>query len=63
MIRVLYGRPDWLAEAFFAALTRFQERGIHSPVIEGCTNDNLASLYSPPLSAPTAACARAGVCP
>lgn len=43
---VFSGRPGWLAEAFSAALARAQARGIHILVIEGCTDDDLAWLYS-----------------
>lgn len=39
-------RPGWLAEAFSAALARARERNIRIQVIEGCTDDDLAWLYS-----------------
>lgn len=43
---VFSGRPGWLAEAFSAALTRARDQGLAIQVIEGCTDDDLAWLYS-----------------
>lgn len=43
---VFSGRPGWLAEAFSAALARATASGVRIQVIEGCTDDDLAWLYS-----------------
>jgi glycosyltransferase involved in cell wall biosynthesis len=43
---VFSGRPGWLAEAFSAALARATAQGVRILVIEGCTDDDLAWLYS-----------------
>jgi len=43
---VFSGRPGWLAEAFSAALGRARQQGLKIEVIEGCTDEDLAWLYS-----------------
>lgn len=43
---VFSGRPGWLAEAFSAALARATASGVRILVIEGCSDDDLAWLYS-----------------
>lgn len=43
---VFSGRPGWLAEAFSAALARARQQGVRILVIEGCSDSDLAWLYS-----------------